>query len=73
MSFEPFTAHVELPDDCWAAFPEVQIYLSQEGKELRIVIVPTEERFFINGVVQDQPEVLYLHQPSVFLFGDELV
>lgn len=70
MGLEHFEARVKLPDEVWAAFPEVQVFLSQVGEELRIVIVPTEERFFVSGVVQDQPELLFLHEPSVFRFGE---
>lgn len=71
MAFQHYEAWVKLPDDVWAAFPQVQIFLSQAGEELRIVIVPYEaERYFLSGVVQDQPELLFLHEPSVFRFGE---
>lgn len=61
MSFGHHEARVKLPDKVWAAFPEVQIFLSQAGDELRIVIVPAADRFFPPGVVQRRPEVLFLH------------
>lgn len=66
MSFQRFEARVQLPDETWAAFPRVQLFLSQDGKDLRIVIVPTAERVLLPGVVQDQPEALFLHSPKIF-------
>lgn len=70
MSFKHYEVRVELPDEVWAAFPRVQLFLSQDGEELRIVITPTAERVLLPGMIQDQPEVMFLHQPSVFRFGE---
>lgn len=70
MSFRHYEARVKLPDEVWAAFPEAQLYLSQAGVELRIVIVPAEERVRLPGMVQDQPEVTFLHPLGGFRFGE---
>ena len=70
MSFRHYETRVKLPDEVWAAFPRVQLFLSQDGEELRIVIAPTTERVLLPGMVQDQPEVVFLHQPSVFRFAE---
>lgn len=70
MGFEHYEARVPLPDEVWAGFPDVQIFLSQVGEELRIVIVPTEERLLLPGVIQDQPEVTFLHPPSAALLAE---
>ncbi|MBA7670454.1 hypothetical protein ES703_78600 [subsurface metagenome] len=71
MRFRHYETRVKLPDEVWAGFPQVQIYLSQDGEDLRIVIVPTEERVLLPGMVQDQPEVTFLHSPAGLRF-DEL-
>ncbi len=60
MSFEHHEARVKLPDEVWAAFPAVQVYLSQDGVELRIVVVPAEERILLAEPDQEQPEVTWL-------------
>lgn len=65
MGFVSFEIRAELPDEVWAAFPQVQIYLSQNGLELKIVIVPTGERVLLPGMIQDQPEATFLHHPEV--------
>lgn len=51
--FKHHEARVKLSDEVWAAFPDVQIYLSQDGIELRIVIVPADERY---PLVSEGPE-----------------
>ena len=48
MSFEPFTAHVELPQDLRMQLHRAQIFVSLAPARpdlLRITIVPAEERF----------------------------
>lgn len=69
MSFRSFEARVELTDEAWAAFPRVQIFLSQDGNDLRIVILPTAERYLLPGVIQSWPEVAFLHQAKVYRCG----
>lgn len=58
-----FEARVRLPDEVWAGFPQVQIFLSQDGEDLRIVVCSTGDRYIPSGVVQDQPEVMFIHLP----------
>lgn len=67
MSFGHHEARVKLPDEVWAAFPQVQIFISQDGGELRLVIVPAADRFLPPGVVRGQPEVLFLHSALIDL------
>ena len=61
MSFMHYEARVKLAEDVWAAFPQVQIFLSQDGEELRIVIVPADERVLLPGMIQARPEVIFVH------------
>ena len=59
MSFKHYETEVELPDEVWAALPNVQFYLSQHGTELRIIIVPADERFEL-AFDQESPEVSWV-------------
>lgn len=57
--FKKHEARVKLPDEAWATFPNVQIYLSQDGTELRIVVVPAEDRYS-SEPSGPEPEVTWL-------------
>jgi len=61
MSFKHHESRIKLPDEVRAAFPRVQIFLSRDGEDLRLVIVPAADRFFPPGVIQRQPEACFLH------------
>ncbi len=63
--FKHHEERVKLPDEVWAAFPRVQVYLSQDGAELRLVIVPAEERYSLMPAGPDgpEPEVTWLQDP----------
>lgn len=54
-----YEARVKLPDEVWAAFPNVQLYLSQDGVELRIVVVPADERYSLEPS-GPEPEVSWV-------------